>query len=56
MILRKWLIGRASPCQGEGRGFESRLPLQTRDPKGIKGESISPFEKWAKPIGVPLRG
>jgi dephospho-CoA kinase len=26
--LRKWLSGRASPCQGEGRGFDSRLPLQ----------------------------
>ena len=26
---RKWLSGRASPCQGEGRGFESRLPLLT---------------------------
>jgi hypothetical protein len=25
--LRKWLSGRASPCQGEGRGFNSRLPL-----------------------------
>ncbi len=25
---RKWLSGRASPCQGEGRGFESHLPLQ----------------------------
>ncbi len=24
---RKWLSGRASPCQGEGRGFESHLPL-----------------------------
>lgn len=24
---RKWLSGRASPCQGEGREFESRLPL-----------------------------
>jgi hypothetical protein len=28
--LRKWLRGRASPCQGEGRGFESRLPLHMR--------------------------
>ena len=28
VVLRKWLRGRASPCQGEGRGFESRLPLQ----------------------------
>ena len=27
-FLRKWLSGRASPCQGEGRGFESCLPLQ----------------------------
>ena len=26
--MRKWLSGRASPCQGEGRGFDSRLPLQ----------------------------
>src|SRR5690606_319635 len=24
---RKWLRGRAPPCQGGGRGFESRLPL-----------------------------
>ncbi len=28
--VRKWLSGRASPCQGEGREFESRLPLQER--------------------------
>jgi hypothetical protein len=27
VYARKWLRGRASPCQGEGRGFESRLPL-----------------------------
>gem|GEM_PF-4463865 len=26
---RKWLSGRASPCQGEGREFESRLSLQS---------------------------
>ena len=26
--MREWLSGRASPCQGEGREFESRLPLQ----------------------------
>jgi hypothetical protein len=25
--MRKWLSGRASPCQGEGRGFDPRLPL-----------------------------
>ena len=26
--------GRASPCQGEGRGFESRRPLQKNIEKG----------------------
>src|SRR5437764_7171995 len=27
--MRKWLSGRASPCQGEGRRFESGLPLHS---------------------------
>ena len=26
-FMREWLSGRASPCQGECREFESRLPL-----------------------------
>ncbi len=26
--MREWLSGRALPCQGRCRGFESRLPLQ----------------------------
>jgi hypothetical protein len=26
--MRVWLSGRASPCQGEGRGFKSRRPLE----------------------------
>ena len=26
--LREWLSGGVSPCQGEGRGFESRLALK----------------------------
>ena len=25
--MREWLSGGASPCQGEGRGFDSRLAL-----------------------------
>ena len=29
--LREWLSGRASPCQGERREFESRLPLQFQE-------------------------
>ena len=28
VCMREWLSGRASPCQGERREFESRLPLQ----------------------------
>ena len=28
--MREWLSGRASPCQGERREFESRLPLHKR--------------------------
>ena len=33
--MRMWLSGRASPCQGEGREFESRHPLHyiTRYPE-----------------------
>ena len=26
-VLHEWLSGGVSPCQGEGRGFESRLVL-----------------------------
>ncbi len=33
--MREWLSGRASPCQGEGRGFESRFALLT-DPVRTK--------------------
>ena len=28
--MREWLSGRASPCQGERREFESRFPLHER--------------------------
>lgn len=37
--MREWLSGRASPCQGERREFESRLPLQTKE----KQKSVSLF-------------
>ena len=33
--LREWLSGRASPCQGERREFESRLPLQKDIPVDV---------------------
>jgi hypothetical protein len=28
VVMREWLSGRAAPCQGAGRGFDPRLPLQ----------------------------
>lgn len=34
--MHEWLSGGVSPCQGEGRGFESRLVLQSRELE-IKG-------------------
>ena len=33
--MREWLSGRASPCQGERREFESRLPLQKHRLDGV---------------------
>ncbi len=30
-------LARASPCQGEGRGFESRFPLIRRYREAIEG-------------------
>ena len=29
--MREWLSGGVSPCQGEGRGFESRLALNKKE-------------------------
>ena len=33
-------VGRARPCQGRGRGFESRFPLSG------KGREACPDENW----------
>ena len=39
--MREWLSGGASPCQGEGRGFESRLALfLLRKIKGFRGNGL----------------
>ena len=29
--MHEWLSGGVSPCQGEGRGFESRLALLSKE-------------------------
>ncbi len=34
--MREWLSGRALPCQGKCREFESRFPLQVRATKKIQ--------------------
>ncbi len=41
--MREWLSGRASPCQGECRGFESRFPLQTI---GVRTVFVGAIAKW----------
>ena len=33
-FMREWLSGRALPCQGRCREFESRFPLQYRETAG----------------------
>ncbi len=38
--MREWLSGRASPCQGESRESESRLPLQRNE------SFLKPNHKW----------
>ena len=52
--MRKWLSGRASPCQGEGREFESRLPLHflRRHSQVVRQRSakpLSPVQIWVPP-------
>ena len=43
-VKREWLSGRASPCQGECRGFESRLPLQVwRHSQVVRQRSAKPL-------------
>lgn len=39
-LLRMWLSGRASPCQGEGREFESRHPLAGHCRKSVRGITV----------------
>ena len=49
-------VGRAQPCQGWGRGFKSRLPLQRRRNGGIgRHEGLKiPWPVMAVRVRVPL--
>ncbi len=58
-VLREWLSGRASPCQGESRGFDPRLPLHAVKARvGLKRSSLTgrrpcdPHKRDHKVIGV----
>ena len=55
---RKWLSGRASPCQGEGREFESRLPLQRirRHSQVVRQRSAKPLPPVRIRVSPPYNG
>ena len=55
--MREWLSGGVSPCQGEGRGFESRLALNKKEDgyvvtifffveSAVFEHGISAYGKW----------
>ena len=46
-FMREWLSGRASPCQGERREFESRLPLHLLQDKRRKNMRLLLFVSGA---------
>ena len=59
-VMHEWLSGGVSPCQGEGRGFESRLVLSERNLdkqfyKGSEKERYARVAQWWS-IALPRRG
>ena len=60
--MRMWLSGRASPCQGEGREFESRHPLHFllwRHSQVVRQRSATPLppvQIWVAPPKYPQLG
>ena len=58
--MHEWLSGGASPCQGEGRGFESRLVLflfllKVEKEKVKGGEEIRIHRNWFPLFLIPER-
>ena len=49
-VMREWLRGRASPCQGEGRGFKSLLPLQCNQKEARFDAGFSFFRKASEKL------
>ncbi len=61
IYLRTWLSGRASPCQGEGRGFDSRRPLQyirrhSQVVRHSSAKALSPVRIWVAPPFLFISG
>ncbi len=66
IVMREWLSGRASPCQGESRGFDPRLPLPSRRRRqvvrhgsakaapAVRIRSSPPNHKWSSPSSPPF--
>ena len=52
--MHEWLSGGVSPCQGEGRGFESRLVLENKR-NGIIDTVPFIFERSRAPKGSKSR-
>ena len=46
-------VGRASPCQGEGRGFESRRPLPQAESRQMDAGALVVSEHHAPSCAVP---
>ena len=56
IYLREWLSGRASPCQGERREFESRFPLHNRRySQAVRPRSAKPLRPGSNPGGASKR-
>ena len=52
--MREWLSGGASPCQGEGRGFDPRLALQSNTKKDIQMDILFCVKKYWEKLNVNL--
>ena len=51
--MREWLSGRALPCQGKCRGFESRLPLHIwYHRQAVRQRSAKPLFPGSNPGGT----
>ena len=59
LLVREWLSGGVSPCQGEGRGFESRLVLKKQKDSIKKRYCLfvfgAPPRSEVRMVYVPLR-